>query len=64
MGELDEAHKNWLERKDRRIESLKRYVTALEVAAMFSRDEKEKNFYNGVRTAIVEAIVFIQNGEI
>lgn len=64
MSELDKAHKNWLERKERELVRLKEYMVAFDVAAMFANDEEQKKFYNGAKVAISEAMMFIQNGEI
>lgn len=62
-GELDEAHKNWLERKERTIEKLQRLAVAFDMAALFTDDDK-KQFYNDANLTINEAIMFIKNGEI
>lgn len=64
MRELDEAHKNWLERKECELERLKKYVIAFDVAEIFAKDKEEKAFYHGAGVAIAEAIMFIKNGEI
>jgi hypothetical protein len=64
MGELEEAHKIWLERKEREIARLREYMIAFDVAAIFAKGKEEKKFYNGAKNAISEAVMFIQNGEI
>jgi hypothetical protein len=64
MGELDEAHKNWLERKEQVIERLNNYMIAFDVAQIFVKDEEEKKFYHNANLAISEAITFIKYGEI
>lgn len=64
MRELEEAHINWLERKECELERLKKYEIAFDVAEIFVKNEEEKKFYHGARVAITEAIMFIKNGEI
>lgn len=63
MSELEEAHKNWLEKKERTIEKLQRLAVAFDMAALFTDDDK-KQFYNDANLTINEAIMFIKNGEI
>lgn len=64
MGELEEAHKEWLERKNRELKRLEEYMIAFDVAAMFTKNRQQKKFYDGARVAIGEAMTIIKNGEI
>jgi hypothetical protein len=64
MSEQDEAHKFWLERKERATKRLREYMIAFDVAAIFAKSKEEKKFYNGAKSAISEAITFIEYGEI
>lgn len=64
MGELDEAHENWLEYKKRLLERLRTLMITFDVAEIFAKGKEEKEIYRGARATIIDAINFIKDGEI